>query len=260
MASVFVECETEILMCFYHVIAKVHERTRYLLPGKRSLIVADIFDMNYARNASEFHAKKTSAVRRWFAEPDVEQFGEYFLQQWLTGTFVKWQYFRTPVGWATTNNPMETFNAKLKKNYTLQERMLMGSLLGQLQVCCRMESVSGAEFHEKSTASSRLRRRATTLRRQRLLVETPSFDGSSNFVLVVSKATPRIYVKPKRKSMDTVDVAVQLGANTARMERDEQPEEGWSVDLTTRTWACKYFFHKRPVGTSSLRLLDKVWY
>ncbi|ETK78334.1 hypothetical protein L915_15613, partial [Phytophthora nicotianae] len=42
-------------------------------------------------------------------------------------------YFRTPVGWDTTNNPMETFNAKLKKTYTLRERMLMGSLLGQLQ-------------------------------------------------------------------------------------------------------------------------------
>ncbi|ETP08676.1 hypothetical protein F441_15397 [Phytophthora nicotianae CJ01A1] len=156
---------------------------------------------------------ETSAVRRWLADPDVEQFGEYFLQQWLTGKFVKWQCFRTPVGWVTTNNPVETFNAKLKKTYTLRERMLMGSLLGQLQVCCRMESVSGAEFHEKSTASSRLRRRATTLRRQRLLVETPSFDGSSNFVLVVSKATPRIYVKPKRKSME-VDRSCGCGCAT----------------------------------------------
>ncbi|KAF1790532.1 hypothetical protein GQ600_2790 [Phytophthora cactorum] len=62
----------------YHVIAKVHERSSCIQPGKRILVVTDIFDMHYAKNASEFHAKKPSAVRRWLADLDVKKFWQIF--------------------------------------------------------------------------------------------------------------------------------------------------------------------------------------
>eukprot|EP00644_Phytophthora_capsici_P008766 jgi/Phyca11/131842/e_gw1.118.42.1 len=107
-----------------------------------------------------------------------------------------------------------------------------------------MESVSGVNFQENPKPTNRVRRRATELRRLGLLVEIPAIHSVDDFVVVVSKATPRIDVRPRKKTVEVVDVAVQIGANAARMERDEQPEEGWPVDIANRSCPCKYFFHK----------------
>ncbi|KUF78231.1 hypothetical protein AM587_10012646 [Phytophthora nicotianae] len=127
MDRFFEGCNPEILVCFYHVVAKVHERSSSIHPGKRSLVVAAIFDMYYAKTASQFHSKKTTILWQWLADPDIKEFGKYFHKQWLFGKFLKWQCFRTPIGLATTSSPVETFKAKVKCTYTLRSRMYIPS-------------------------------------------------------------------------------------------------------------------------------------
>ena len=48
----------------------------------------------------------------------MQKFQEYFFAQWMQGPFVNWQLFNTPPGFATTNNPEESFNKQLKESYT----------------------------------------------------------------------------------------------------------------------------------------------
>ncbi|ETL83899.1 hypothetical protein L917_16222 [Phytophthora nicotianae] len=62
-------------------------------------------------------------------EPALVTFAKYMFVQWMTGSFARWQVFATSPGFASTNNPVETFNALLKRDYTLRRRSKMGPLL-----------------------------------------------------------------------------------------------------------------------------------
>ncbi|OWZ22879.1 hypothetical protein PHMEG_0002333 [Phytophthora megakarya] len=96
--------------------------------------------------------------------------------------------------------PVETFNAMIKQVYT---------------------------FLDKPIGTTKIKKRAHELRRMELLFEAPSLDDSSqvcsdiNFVLVQSRATSRIFFKPRKKNVDVIDICTQMGTNSARMERDE---------------------------------------
>ncbi|OWZ07206.1 hypothetical protein PHMEG_00020432 [Phytophthora megakarya] len=68
-------------------------------------------------------------VVAWRDSPETKEFAEYFVNQWLQGKFVRWQCFHTAGGFASTNNPVEQFNKKLKRDYTLRQRLKMGTLL-----------------------------------------------------------------------------------------------------------------------------------
>lgn len=41
----------------------------------------------------------------------------YFLKQWIESVFYLWRSFDKPAGFAGTNNPIESFNNKIKKNF-----------------------------------------------------------------------------------------------------------------------------------------------
>lgn len=256
--TVFHGCEFDYLMCFYHMIAKLLEHSASVPPAKASLVIADIYDMHCATSPAEFLSKKTAAVMRWRSDPEVAEFGDYIYKQWLIGSFAKWQCHLTPVGYATTNNPVEQFNNKLKRDYTARQRLKMGLLLVKFADCCLTESLTGALFACATTATSKLKNRARDLRREELLVRTPALDeaASDGFVLVLSLAVPRVRVpkqsgrgKAKQRlgqaateSVEIFATGQQFKVNNARMERDGQPDAGWSVDLHKRLCPCKYFF------------------
>ncbi|OWZ11379.1 hypothetical protein PHMEG_00015605 [Phytophthora megakarya] len=64
--------------------------------------------------------------------------------------------FQTASAFATSNNPVETFSAKIKHVYTLRQRMKMGLLLQQLARCCNEESLFGEGSFLYSDGSLRL--------------------------------------------------------------------------------------------------------
>eukprot|EP00644_Phytophthora_capsici_P012280 jgi/Phyca11/119250/e_gw1.38.350.1 len=63
-----------------------------------------------------------------------------------------------------------------------------------------------------------------------------------DYVLVRVQPTPGIYVRPRKKTVEIIEICAQMGINNARMERDEQPEAGWAVNVRERTCPCKYFY------------------
>ncbi|ETK86278.1 hypothetical protein L915_09081 [Phytophthora nicotianae] len=162
------------------------------------------------------------------ADPD----GRYFYRQWLIGTFTKWQCYRTPSAFATTNNPVETFKDTRKK----------------FARCCTPENFFGAKIAELAKSTAKLRWRATELRRMKLIEKMAALPGSyeesdeSDYVLVCVHPTPRIYVRPQKQTMEVIEICAQMGLNNARMERDGQPEAGWAVNVRDLMCPCKYFF------------------
>jgi hypothetical protein len=251
VVDVFRGIEMDYLMCFYHVMANVNKHINRdftsLSPTKKAMFIADIYDMHYATNEAQYHAVKLAAEMRWEQDDGVAALGRYFHNEWLSGCFTEWQCFHTPVGYATTNNPVEQFNGKIKHGYGIRCRLKLGFLIGKITHICEMEAGTPKAFSHEPVASSHIMSRATELRRKQDLFEvaTTSYGseaGSSDFVVVVSKAVSAVFVKPRKKKLEEIEIASQMGANAARMERDEQPMVGWAVNVRSRTCPCKYFF------------------
>lgn len=68
--------------------------------------------------AEEFEHQKKKILDKWTAKSGMQDFTNYFKTQWLSGKFTKWQIFHTPPGFATTANPCESFNGKIKEVFT----------------------------------------------------------------------------------------------------------------------------------------------
>ncbi|OWZ03138.1 hypothetical protein PHMEG_00025186 [Phytophthora megakarya] len=147
------------LMWFYHLVAKVVEK-RKECQKRQKIVYFEAYTMFTLVEYIEFVRVNVVA---WRDSPETKEFAEYFVNQWLQGKFVRWQCFHTVGGFASTNNPAEQFNKKLKRDYTLRQRLTMGTLLQQLLSCCHNESSSMKGFRVQVEPSSLLQRRTKDL-------------------------------------------------------------------------------------------------
>ncbi|KAG2789313.1 hypothetical protein PC129_g20669 [Phytophthora cactorum] len=163
--------QLKYLMCFYHVAAKVVERTRVRQPPHAKLVMSGLYDMHFARCEGEFRTTKAQVLAEWADVPVLATFTTYFKSQWLTGRFTSWQVYHKTRGWATTNNPVEQFSRTIKRQYTLHSRLKMGALLQQFLTCCTSESLSDKTFATGPTIPKSLIRRTKELSAAKLLHE-----------------------------------------------------------------------------------------
>ncbi|RLN92624.1 hypothetical protein BBJ28_00015178 [Nothophytophthora sp. Chile5] len=151
------------LMRFFHVMKKVQEHIKALSSVAQASILRDIYDLHFARTHSAFLQMRGAFVRRWVQDPEVVPFARYMCAQWLTGPFTSWQAYHTSTGFATTNNPCETFNALLKRDYTLRRRLKGGFSAARTMVLATRTSPSAC-----------VRSSSSFFRRQRSLGGCPS--------------------------------------------------------------------------------------
>ncbi|OWY94388.1 LOW QUALITY PROTEIN: hypothetical protein PHMEG_00035902 [Phytophthora megakarya] len=238
----------QFLMCFFHVMEKVHKDMRGFPSGVAGMIVRDLYDMHFSRSQYVFVRLRDAALKRWLEDPSLVAFSKYMAGQWLYGRFCCWQAFATPSGFATTNNPVETFNASLKRDYTLRRRLKMGTLLQELSNCCTAASETVQPFHYRAVPAKTLMRRAADTRRGDLLALSdgyqfePTCAGPPQVVRVLSRRPPRIAVAPNKRSEEGIAVSAQMGTNYARKEVEGQPWGGWPVNLHRHWCPCGYWF------------------
>ncbi|ETO77711.1 hypothetical protein F444_07113 [Phytophthora nicotianae P1976] len=183
-------------------------------------------------NRYELFGDTASNLQRWLDEPALVAFAKYIYAQWLTGSFATWQVFATPPGFASKNNPVETFNALLKRDYTLRRRLKMGSLLRELSACCQDQSSSVRAFEFGVCPSKTLARRVSELVRA----------GAYPVLRIISLPAPRIVVDPNKRSEEGIAVSAQMEANYARKEVENEPWGGWEVDVERQWCPCDYCF------------------
>ncbi|ETN01786.1 hypothetical protein PPTG_16877 [Phytophthora nicotianae INRA-310] len=216
-------------------------------------VLGGLNDLHYATTEAQFIITQERVLDDWSLHPGLASFKEYFARVWLSSRFCRWQIFHTPPAFATTNNPVESFNGAIKRDYTLRSRMKMGSLLRQLMACCVNESTSSTAFAVETTPTVTLVHRVSEMRRAGLLFEdtkergtfevllndAPADDvgaASAEVVNVVSRRVARIYDPETKRSRKDLAVTAQLGQHTARMEVAGIPATGWPVN--TRQWSC----------------------
>jgi hypothetical protein len=66
--------------------------------------------------------------------------------QWLDGPFCKWQIFRTPSDYATTNSNIESFNSVIKRDFTNRKRQSIMSAINIIEEIITYYSTHGLNF------------------------------------------------------------------------------------------------------------------
>lgn len=89
---------------------------------KKEFAVATMRKLHECATQDKYEEEWPRVRDMWLAK-GLDTFVEYFESTWLTGNATKWQVFQSPIGFSTTNNPIESFNNKLKSQFTM--RVLM---------------------------------------------------------------------------------------------------------------------------------------
>ena len=72
-------------------------------------------------NAAEFEFKWKAFKMKWTTS-GASEFVKYFEKEWICGLHTAWRIFDSPVGYAATNSPIESFNNIIKKCWTRRRR------------------------------------------------------------------------------------------------------------------------------------------
>ncbi|EGZ29309.1 hypothetical protein PHYSODRAFT_418632, partial [Phytophthora sojae] len=104
------------LMCFFHVLYNVRKRTRQLDDAAGAMVYKGIIAMHFSASLMEFYQIRDTILAQWRKVRVLQDFANYFEKQWILSRYWRWQAFHTPPGYATTNNPCETFNASVKRH------------------------------------------------------------------------------------------------------------------------------------------------
>ncbi|ETM99361.1 hypothetical protein PPTG_18584 [Phytophthora nicotianae INRA-310] len=106
------------LMGFFHVMKKVQYAIKCFPSGLAATLLRNVYNLHFARSESAYLEMLRSILKRWMEDSTLHVFAQYMYGQWITGHFGTRQVFAAPAGFASTNKPVETFNALLKRDYT----------------------------------------------------------------------------------------------------------------------------------------------
>ncbi|RLN81271.1 hypothetical protein BBJ28_00019572 [Nothophytophthora sp. Chile5] len=159
-------------------------------------------------------------------------------------------------GFATTNNPCETYNAAIKRDVTLRRKLKVGALIDQVLKLCQSESVRAKPFVVDPSPDARLVRRAKAMQREGLLLERPAACASIAFLLegeisddetdvvrVTSQQCAHVFDEVLRTTVDDMPITAQLTRLTAEMERRGMLTNGWAVNVVSRSCPCRFWLN-----------------
>ena len=87
----------------------------------------------------EFKSKYQLINAKW-VKWGLGEFATYFRKQWVDSLFSNWMLFSTPPGYATTNNPLESYNAIIKAFFTNRSKLNIVDMLNTFKQVIQYES------------------------------------------------------------------------------------------------------------------------
>ena len=74
--------------------------------------------MHNSKSKEEYDNYVKLNVVKWLKMKTMNKFGLYIKKQWIDSRFNKWQLFYREVGLASTNSQIESYNARIKGDFT----------------------------------------------------------------------------------------------------------------------------------------------
>ena len=103
---------------------------------------------------------------------ELQSFVEYFQKQWIKPKFCNWQLFNTPVGFAMTNSPIESYNNTVKESFTKRVKHHLKTAVEVFQDVVNYESNHGKEFKSEVRVRKYMRIQAKTIILKKQLIAT----------------------------------------------------------------------------------------
>ncbi|ETM03124.1 hypothetical protein L917_00610 [Phytophthora nicotianae] len=130
------DCDYTFLMCYFHVTKTNLRKRGYVPPARAIEVMEDIHDLHFSENEVIFHSKLAEIQARWQLSTELAQFSAYFFEGLVEPSILE-------VGFVTTNNPCETYNAAIKRDVTLRRKLkVCDGLLSHKQLPCHHGSQS----------------------------------------------------------------------------------------------------------------------
>jgi hypothetical protein len=112
-----------VLMCLFHVFKNCRDQIRHLPTQLYIETMMDIHKIHFAEDQATAEAFLAITFQKWLNIEALVEFAGYFETQWVQSPFKNRCQYHTPPAFAATNNPAESFNASIKRDYTIRERL-----------------------------------------------------------------------------------------------------------------------------------------
>ena len=114
----------KLLTCYFHVLKNI--KTRIIELRKKKLfsdeqeiaVIKSIQKLHYTTSQAIFEIELFHMLEFWKSIGVVQEFSVYFLSEWCGERWNTWKIFDTPMGFASTNNPVESQNKQFKQFFT----------------------------------------------------------------------------------------------------------------------------------------------
>jgi len=230
------------LMCWFHLMQNVRSKI-----GKSSQwprIHCQLTKLHFAPSSPSFVSKLGEYMQQWktSSDPMIVDWVPSFKTSWCDAPFNHWQAFWTPPGHPATNNPLESWNAKLKKVYTNRYRMRVPVVAEKFLNILREELEIAKQAHNDLVIPTRL---ATRMKSLDKLEAFTIKDGALPHTFHVLQAPPQ-----QEDESIWANIAVQhfkqvannaVSPCTAVMELVDQPADGWIVNSQLAECTCCFW-------------------
>ncbi|OWZ17161.1 hypothetical protein PHMEG_0008939 [Phytophthora megakarya] len=207
------------LMCFYHVMAKVHERLKGF---------PNFSDLQFAASKEVYNELVVSVLAKWSRDTQFLTLQNYFTSVWMN--------MLSHTKLLTTNNPVKQCNRLIKREYTRWTKHKIGTLIGLLAECL-----------EVSQTTQQLRARVNDFRRRDLLQDVSPSRSSIEFLLVspnpdkfcvLSHGCHRVFLPELGRSREVAPSRLKWELTMTEWGYQFNP----MVDVSKLSCGCKYHF------------------
>ncbi|CAF1515445.1 unnamed protein product [Rotaria sordida] len=105
------------LMCWFHMMQKCHSHRNLLSKQQWSQVDKEIHAVQLSFSDDVFNHGINLLMNKWRTEPSLANFCDYFNEQWVEK--LRYWYEGSALNLPSTNNGCESFNATIKRQYTL---------------------------------------------------------------------------------------------------------------------------------------------
>ena len=123
---------------------------------------------------------------------DLNNFAAYFRKQWVDSQFNKWGVFNTPIGYSSTNNPIESYNNTIKRFFTNRVRLNVVTALERFEEAVKFESNTNNKFQTVKIVTPTLVTKSKKLELNKFKKIGDNYiyahkNGSKSYIDVVNK-------------------------------------------------------------------------
>nr|KAE8932409.1 hypothetical protein PF009_g17560 [Phytophthora fragariae] len=178
--------EVKYLMCFYHVIAKVFEKTRAMQDPLAQVVMSGVYDMHFALSAEEFILTKARVIAQWAENPELATFSRYF-------------------------------QAHITKRSSVSIRCTAESLSGKTFTSQPVIPASTLRRSKQLAAANLLHEYMPTRGSIEFLLDDDDLTIPPESMRVISKPCPRVFDPDVGRTHEALMVTAQQGVHLSRM-------------------------------------------